>query len=100
MNPADEIEAETAPGTAYTGKVEIYVDAPTKVTMELEKEYPGPVRISLKTIEEGRRYEVQASTAADLKPGKYKQLVKLRTSFQEQDQLEITFTIVVGSKGK
>ena len=97
FDPTNEIEATIAPGQIYEGKVGIYFSSDRVVAIKKIVTDNPAFTAKVESVIPGREFKLLVKSADPLAVGTQKLLVKLMTDDPNQEMLEVTFLVKVGS---
>ena len=97
FDPTNEITATIATGKMYEGQVSIYFSSDRVVEIKNTVADNPAFTVKVETVEPGRRFNLSVKSADKLSAGAHKLLVKLMTDDPNQETLEVTFLVKVGS---
>ncbi len=97
FDPTNEIEATIAPGQIYEGKVGIYFSSDRVVEIKKIVADNPAFTAHVEPVIPGKEFKLLVKSADKLAVGTQKLLVKLMTDDANQELLEVTFLVNVGS---
>lgn len=95
VSPSDRWNTSALTGSSSAGTLHFYNNADKPV--RIKRVVPGGTDFTatLQTIQEGKRYELSVATNSALKPGQYKQTVRLLTDSKATPEMHIELAVTV-----